>query len=140
MLNPRTLTHSQLAAIVADVQKILWQESRLIPDFPRETGEYWNPAKEEDGDMLEQIADALEAFDLKSPDCMPVDMTVYDEPRLVDGNELLWAARILNSFAIATRNTMPDARANRELAEQIVDSYRGLPDIDPRDQRWTIKR
>jgi hypothetical protein len=59
---------------------------------------------------------------------------------MVDASELLWAARILNSFAVANRNTMPDARANLELAEQIVDSYQGVPDIDPREQRWTIKR
>jgi hypothetical protein len=49
MLDPRTLTHAQLVAIVADVQAILWKESRLLPDFPREYGAYWNPAKEERG-------------------------------------------------------------------------------------------
>jgi hypothetical protein len=48
MRSPHALTHIQLAAIVADVQAILWQESRLLPDFPREYGEYWNPAKEHD--------------------------------------------------------------------------------------------
>lgn len=31
MLDPRSLTHAQLAAIVADVQAILWQESRMLP-------------------------------------------------------------------------------------------------------------
>ena len=52
MLNPRALIHAQLAQIVADVQAILWQESRMLPDFPRqyghsrEYGHYWNPAKE----------------------------------------------------------------------------------------------
>jgi len=46
MLNPRALTHAQLAEIVADVQAILWEESRMLPDFPRECGRYWNPAKE----------------------------------------------------------------------------------------------
>jgi hypothetical protein len=35
MLDPRTLTHAQLAAIVADVQAILWKESRLLPHFSR---------------------------------------------------------------------------------------------------------
>jgi hypothetical protein len=35
MLDPRTLTHAQLAEIVADVQAILWQESRMLPDDPR---------------------------------------------------------------------------------------------------------
>jgi hypothetical protein len=47
------------AAIVADVQAILWKESRLLPDFPREYGDYWKPAKEWDADTLEEIADVL---------------------------------------------------------------------------------
>ena len=50
MLDPRTLTHAQLAAIVADVQAILWKESRMLPDFAREYGDYWNPAKEWDAE------------------------------------------------------------------------------------------
>jgi hypothetical protein len=53
---------AQLAAIVAHVQAILWKESRLLPDFPREYGEYWNPAKEWDADTLEEIADVLSDF------------------------------------------------------------------------------
>jgi len=61
MLNPRALTHAQLAAIVADVQAILWQESRPIPDFPREYGDYWSPAKEWEAETVEEIADVLEA-------------------------------------------------------------------------------
>ena len=32
MLDPRALTHAQLAEIVADVQAILWQESLMFPD------------------------------------------------------------------------------------------------------------
>ena len=46
MLNPRALTHTQLAEIVADVQAILWQESRMLPDDPRQLGDYWNSGKE----------------------------------------------------------------------------------------------
>ena len=42
MLDPRT-NHAQLAEMVADVQAILWQESRMLPDDPRQYGEYWNP-------------------------------------------------------------------------------------------------
>ena len=38
MLNPRALTHAQLAEIVAEVQAILWQESRMLPDDPRQYG------------------------------------------------------------------------------------------------------
>ena len=74
MLDPRALTHIQLATIVADVQAILWQESRLLPDFPREYGAYWNPAKEWEAETVEEIADVLDAADLKPPDFMAVDL------------------------------------------------------------------
>ena len=56
MVDPRTLTHAQLADLVADVQAILWQESRMLPDDPRQYGDYWNPGKEDDGEGLEQIS------------------------------------------------------------------------------------
>jgi hypothetical protein len=36
MLDPRTLTHAQLAEIVADVQAILWKESRIRLQQPRQ--------------------------------------------------------------------------------------------------------
>jgi Fe-S-cluster formation regulator IscX/YfhJ len=139
MLDPRTLTHVQLATIVTDVQKILWQESKPIPDFPREYGDYWNPAKEEDGDMLEQIADVLADADLMPPDFMPVDLTVLAAPpRVLDAIELLWAARILSGLVRVHRNVVPAARENVRIAEAIVDSYADVPDVDPRDQRWTL--
>jgi hypothetical protein len=54
------------------VQAILWKESRLLPDFPREYGEYWNPAKEHDDEMLERIAETLADADLMPSDFMPV--------------------------------------------------------------------
>jgi hypothetical protein len=60
MLDPRALTHAQLAEIVADVQAILWQESRMLPDDPRQYGQYWNPAKEWDDETVEEIADLLD--------------------------------------------------------------------------------
>ena len=47
MLNPRALTHAQL-----NVQAILWQESRMLPDDPRQYGEYWNPGKEWEAEAL----------------------------------------------------------------------------------------
>ena len=59
--NPRALTHAQLADIVADVQAILWQESRMLPDDPRQYGQYWNPAKEWEQETVEEIADVLDA-------------------------------------------------------------------------------
>ncbi|HYV39389.1 MAG TPA: hypothetical protein VE988_27115 [Gemmataceae bacterium] len=111
MLDPRTLTHAKLVSIVTDVQKILWQESRLLPDLPREMGDYWNPAKEDDGDALEQIADVLADADLMPPDFMPVDLAVLAAPPMVlDAIELLWAARILNSLVRVHRNVVPAAR------------------------------
>ena len=54
MLDVRTLSRVQLVAIVTEVQKILWQESHMLPEFPRELGEYWNPCKEDDGSALER--------------------------------------------------------------------------------------
>jgi hypothetical protein len=59
MLDPSALSHAQLAEIVANVQAILWQESRMRPDDPRQYGDYWNPGKEDDGEGLEQIAGEL---------------------------------------------------------------------------------
>ena len=142
MLDPRTLSHAQLAAIVAEVQKILWQESQIMPDFPREMGEYWNPAKKPDDSDLEEIADVLDAADLKPPDFMPVDMAPpAAPPRVLDANELLWAARILNSMVGRIHQAWSRPHVNRvRLAEAIVDSYQGVPDFDPRDQRWTIAK
>jgi hypothetical protein len=66
MLNPRALTHAQLAEIVADVQVILWQESRPLPDDPRQYGEYWNPGKEWEAETVEEIADVLDFLRLEA--------------------------------------------------------------------------
>ena len=143
MLDPRTLTHTKLAAIVADVQAILWQESRLLSDFPREYGEYWNPATEDDGDGLENIADVLDDAGLKPPDFMPVAKPIVvpeasAAPRVIDANELLWAARILSGLVRVHRNVIPAMREKVKVAEDILESYADVPDFDPREQRWTI--
>ena len=83
MLDPRDLTHAQLATIVADIQAILWQESRMLPDFPREYGEYWNPAKEWEAETVEEIADVL--TDFRPPDFMPVDLAAQPaRPTVMD--------------------------------------------------------
>ena len=135
MLDPR-----QLAAIVADVQAILWKESRMLPDFPREYGDYWNPAKEWEIETIEEIADVLDAFDLKPPDFMPVDLAAQlERPTVIDANELLWAARVMASLARLHRNVIPAVRDNLKLAETILESYADLPDFDPRDQRWITR-
>jgi len=109
MLEPRTLTHYQLASIVADVQTILWQESRLLPEFPRELGEYWNPAKEDDSTTLEQIAEVLADADLKPPDFLPVDQSTQRAPTLLDASLLLWTARLLASrnASLTSRSPWP---------------------------------
>jgi len=139
MVDPRTLTHAQLATIVSDMQAILWQESRLLPDFPREYGEYWNPAKEWEVETLEQIADVLDAADLKPPDFMPVAVREASAaPRVIDPNELLWAARILSGLVRVHRNVIPAMREKVKVAEDILESYADVPDFDPREQRWTI--
>ena len=137
MLNVRTLSCVRLVAIVADVQKILWQESHLLPEFPRELGEYWNPAKEDDSTTLEQIAEVLADADLKPPDFMPVDQSTQQAPTLLDANELLWATRIL--ARCVRRYVAPAMSENLEVARAILDSYAEVPVFDPRDQRWTTR-
>ena len=110
MLDPRALTHAQLAEMVVKVQAILWQESRLLPDFPWEYGAYWNPAKEWDAETMEQIADVLNGADLKPPDFMPVDLATQLAPTtVIDANELSWAARILAGLMRVHRNVIPPA-------------------------------
>ena len=76
------MTHAQHAAIVADVQAILCQESRLLPDFPREYGD-WNPAKEWEAETIEPIADVLDAGDLKPPGRARLGTGDPRPPRLV---------------------------------------------------------
>ena len=133
MLNPRALTHAQLAEIVADVQAILWQESRMLPDFPQEYGDYWNAAKEWEAETVEEIADVLDDF--RPPDFMPVDLS---PPRVIDANELLWAARILAGLVRVQRNVIPDMREKVKVAQAILESYADVLDFDPREQRRTI--
>ena len=138
MLDPRTLSHAQLAEIVADVQAILWQESRLLPDDPRQYGDYWNPAKEWELETVEQIADVLADADLKPPDYMPVaDPQDSAAPAVIDTNELLWAARILAGLVRVHRNVIPAMRESVKVAEDILQSYADVSVTDPRDQRWT---
>ena len=142
MVDPCTLTHAQLAEIVADVQAILWQESQRLPDDPRQYGDYWNPGKEDDGEGLEQIADVLTDADLKPPDYMPVAKPEVGADgaalRVVDPNELLWAARILSGLVRVHRNVIPLMREKVKVAQDILESYADVPDSDPREQRWTI--
>jgi hypothetical protein len=139
MRDSRTLTHVQLAAIVADVQAILWQESRLLPDDPRQYGQYWNPAKEWEAETVEEIADVLADADLKPPDFMPVDLAAQSASwTVIDANELLWAARILAGLVRVHRNVIPDMREKVKVAQAILESYADVPDFDPREQRWTV--
>ena len=142
MLDPRALTHAQLAEIVADVQAILWQETQRLPDDPRQYGDYWSPGKEWEAETVEQIADILSDADLKPPDYMPVANRVgpaeIAAPRVIDPNELLWAARILSGLVRVHRNVIPLMREKVKVAQDIVESYADIPDSDPREQRWTI--
>jgi hypothetical protein len=105
--------------------------------FPREYGDYWNPGKEDDGEALEHIADVLDYFDLKPLDFMPVDLADQLAPStVIDANELLWAARILDSLVRVHR--IPDLCEKVKVAQAILESYADVPDFDPREQRWTI--
>jgi hypothetical protein len=107
MLDPRTLPHAQLAAIVADVQAILWKESRLLPDFPREYGDYWNPAKEWEPEHIEQVGEILDEAGLRPLEFMPVEDRVdAPTPPVIDPDELLWAARVLASLVRLPRNVI----------------------------------
>ena len=139
MLDPRALTHAQLAEIVAHVQAILWQESRMLPDFPREYSNYWNPGKEWDAETVEEIADLLDDF--RPPDFMPVDLAAeLARPTVIDANELLWAGRILEALVRVHRNVIPDMREKVKLARAILESYADVPDFDPREQQWVTTR
>jgi hypothetical protein len=121
------------------VQAILWKESRLLPDFPREYGEYWNPAKEWETETVEEIADVLADADLRPPDFMPADLAAQlARPAVIDAHELLWAARILVGLVRVHRNVIPAMREKVKLAQAILESYADVPDFDPREQRWTI--
>ena len=64
------------------------------------------------------IADVLSDF--KPPDFMPVDLAGTDTPAVIDGNELLWAARVLASLVRVHRNVIPAVRENVKLAEAIL--------------------
>jgi hypothetical protein len=144
MIDPRTLSHPQLVQIVADVQAVLWQVSRILPDDPRQYGDYWDPGKEDDDDALEEIADILADADLKPPDFMPVarptDWPAPSAPRPIDANELLWAARMLASLVRVHRSVIPAMRENVKVAQDILESYADVPVFDPREQRWTIAK
>jgi hypothetical protein len=138
MREPRTLRHSQLAAIVADVQAMLWQESHLLPDDPRQYGAYWNPGKEHDDETLERIAETLADADLMPPDFIPVELAQAEPVTVIDANELIWAARILAGLVRVHRNVIPDMREKVKVAKDILESYSDVPDFDPREQQWTL--
>jgi len=114
----------------------------MLPDDPRQYGDYWNPGKEDDGEGLEQIADVLTDSDLKSPEYMPVAKPEVaaegPAPRVIDPNELLWAARIMSGLVRVHRNVIPLMREKVKVAQDILESYADVPDSDPREQRWTI--
>jgi hypothetical protein len=85
----------------------------LLPDDPRQYGQYWNHAKKWDDETVEEIADLLD--DLKPPDFMPVDLAAeLSRPTVIDANELLWAARILGALVRVHRNVIADMREKGE--------------------------
>lgn len=83
---------------------------------------------------VEEIAEVLDAADLKPPDFMPVDLAAQLSPlRVIDANELLWSARILAGLVRVHRNVIPDMREKVKLAQAILESYADVADFDPRD-------
>ena len=72
---------------------------------------------------------------------MPVAMREASAaPRVIDPNELLWAARTLSSLVRVHRNVIPAMREKVKVAQDILESYADVPDFDPREQRWTIAK
>jgi hypothetical protein len=57
---------------------------------------------------------------------------------VIDANELLWAAQILDSLVRVHRNVIPDMREKVKVARAILESYADVRDFDPREQRWTV--
>ena len=53
-------------------------------------------------------------------------------------NEMLWAARNLASLVRVHRNVIPDVLEKVKVARAILESYAGVRDFDPREQRWTV--
>ena len=86
-------------------------------------------------------ARVFDAFDLKPPDFMPVDSAAQlAPPTVIDANELLWAARILEALVRVHRNVIPAMREKVTMARAILESYADVRDFDPREQRWTVVR
>jgi hypothetical protein len=62
--------------------------------------------------------------DFRPPDFMPVDLAAQlVTPRVIDANELLWAARILAALVRVHRNVIPDMSEKLKLAQAILESY-----------------
>ena len=100
-------------------------------------GTSWNPAKEWEPETVEEIAEVL--ADFRPPDFMPVELAAeLARPTVIDANELLWEARILEALVRVHRNVIPDMREKVKVARAILESYADVPDFDPREQRWTI--
>jgi len=79
---------------------------------------------------VEEIADVLDDF--RPPDFMPVDVAAQlAPPRMIDANELLWAARILSGLVRVHRNVIPDMREKVKLARAILESYADVRGLRP---------
>lgn len=80
MPRPESMPPQDLAALLADIQEILWKQSRVNPDDRRDYLDYWNPHKEADGDELEEIARLLTEAGLSPTEDMPFQVWSEDEP------------------------------------------------------------
>jgi hypothetical protein len=68
---PTSLTPARMAELLADIQDVLWRETRPDPDDVRNYLDYWNPHKEWGADELEEIAKLLEEL-------RPAELMVYE--------------------------------------------------------------
>ena len=66
MLNPRALTHAQLADIVADVQAILWQESRMRELLGKRARWIWRKSRMDYRGVTKGMACASDARDKRA--------------------------------------------------------------------------
>jgi hypothetical protein len=88
MSHPNDLEASALAAIVAEIQEILWRESRPDPDDRRDYKDYWNPRREEDGEEVQKIAELLANYGLMPCDEMPVQVWSAEGPPASEPSEV----------------------------------------------------
>jgi hypothetical protein len=78
MPRPDRLQPQDAAALLAEIQEVLWKQARVNPDDRRDYLDYWNPHKEWDADDVEEIARLLTEAGLCPPEDMPFQVWSED--------------------------------------------------------------